>query len=583
MLRLKLNFQMKIILMLLIALVFMIGSVTSVTYYILYNSVITRYFSQGSYLVESTARTVDKVKFEELSATLSDELIYFDDLREFLFTVKESNEVENFFSATISSSGNSLVYVVDGNERYDEKFVQPGTELTVENGRLQPEALEAFNKGRETRTKPYSTEDGKRLLSMYYPIFDSKNKVLGVIACDFNFNEIMNNVRSVLLAITVTILFVGVATVLMILLFFRISLIAAVNKIKNYLQLFAQGDLTTSFDQKIINRPDEIGLIVNALEHTRTSFREIVQAVLAETKILNLATEETIEEIEHLHKEANEIAETTQQISANMEETAASSEEMDATANQIQSLIESIATKAENGASVALEIKSRADVLSEKAMDSQQSGKTVTDEVNLKLEKAINQSKSVNHINTLADSILNITEQTNLLALNAAIEAARAGEKGKGFTVVADEIMKLATESQETATQIIDVTKEVLTSVSNLSDSAQQVLDYITNFVVKDYEIMVETGKQYSIDANTIEKMTRDFEETAEQLLLSVQQTIKAIDEISKSSQESSQETAQIASSTTVLNEQADHVELLSSNVKKTLKHLTERLRVFKV
>jgi len=117
---------------------------------------------------------------------------------------------------------------------------------------------------------------------------------------------------------------------------------------------------------------------------------------------------------------------------------------------------------------------------------SQESAKALMIEAEKNLNKAIEDSKAVEQIDILTDSILQITNQTNLLALNAAIEAARAGEAGKGFSVVADEIRKLAEDSRRNATKIQEITASALKSVKQLAKNATIVLNFLINDVNKD-------------------------------------------------------------------------------------------------
>ncbi len=200
-----------------------------------------------------------------------------------------------------------------------------------------------------------------------------------------------------------------------------------------------------------------------------------------------------------------------------------------------------------------------------------------------KLRKAIEDSKAVEKISVLSNAILDITEQTNLLALNAAIEAARAGEAGRGFSVVSDEIRKLADVSKTTANEIQNIAKAVISSVDNLSQSAEKVLDFIDKQVIKDYEMLVNTGEQYSNDADTVDNLVTDFSATSQQLLASIQNVMVAINEITTATNEGATGATNIASNTTNVAEEG--VQLIEQantmqNISKRLVELVQKFRV---
>ncbi len=353
--------------------------------------------------------------------------------------------------------------------------------------------------------------------------------------------------------------------------------------ISKLLNQMAQSDFRGEVPQKYLKANDEVGDLSRAIKSMQEATVGIINGVMAEAEAVEVSARNVQSNMSYLDGEIEDVSATTEELSAGMEQTAASAQEMNATSEEIERAAEAIAGKAEEGAGTAKEIRIRAEELMNKALMSQKLANTTQIEVDSKLRSAIEQSKEIEQIGILSESILQITSQTNLLALNAAIEAARAGEAGKGFAVVADEIRKLAEDSKNTVSQIQGITKKVISSVENLAQSSQQVLDFIQLQVIDDYKSMVDTGEKYHKDAEFVSDIVMDFSATAEELAASIQNMIKAINEISSANNEAAVGTQSIAQKTAEVSEKANHVAEIASTTMKSSENLMRLVKNFRV
>ena len=162
------------------------------------------------------------------------------------------------------------------------------------------------------------------------------------------------------------------------------------------------------------------------------------------------------------------------------------------------------------------------------------------------IKKAIEESKVVEEIKVMADSIAAIAEQTNLLALNAAIEAARAGDSGKGFAVVAEEVRKLAEESSSSVVTIQNTIERVETAFRNLSENSKEVLGFIKTNVSEDLKEYGSVAVQYNEDGEFISEMSQQIAEMSEHVNASVEQVSAAISNTAKNTEAVSSSTHNI-------------------------------------
>ncbi len=330
---------------------------------------------------------------------------------------------------------------------------------------------------------------------------------------------------------------------------------------------------------------DEIDTLSLLADQTAKDLNGLMDTISKEinekSSAIDSASSEITRLIEDLNKEVSSILEVTDALSGGMDINSAGVQEMNATTEEINASSASISEESAKGLENAKSIDKRAAELKNNAAVSITTARNIYNDTQKKLLEAIESSKQVSQITELSNAIMNIGEQTNLLALNASIEAARAGDAGRGFAIVAESIKGLADESKETTEQINTITAAVTQAVENLSACTVQLMNFINQNVMTDYQTLEDIGRSYSEDAHFISNSLTNFNESANELSSALHTLSQSIEDIARSTNEGAAGASDIVERNHAMQQSLQSILNMSRTLNTSSKDLKELIASF--
>ena len=482
--------------------------------------------------------------------------------------IKDINIGGKGYAVLTSESG---IYIAG----VEEEKLDGETNATQEKNPSLAAAMKQMISAKEGQTQ-FEDKNGDTMF-VYYQTVPDINWHLGVIIPKSDLyasaNRLLMTLGGIALLVLILLLSMAYRTVS--------SYATRIGVDQKFAEDLAEGNYTRP--EAVAKANDEIGRLGNAINRMYRQTKHVIQTISEHSGSMNESSRTLGTSAERLAEGMEVIQQKMTSISEAMMNASSATQEVNASVENVSAAVNILSNEAANGLKQAEDIRVRAQTVEKNSTEASQSAEKLAKEFSSKLTASIEKSKTVEQIGTMAAAISNIAEQINLLSLNASIEAARAGESGRGFTVVAMEIGKLAKETADTVEEIQQNIRAVQDAFANLSADAKGILGFLNETVAPQYDEFVSVAEQYGADAEVFQVVSQKIAETSRNVNDTMEQVSKAMLQIANSAQETADLSVQISNSVNEVSDSVKDVSDISQQQSSIAENLRETVSHFRL